>query len=129
MRRCRHQHRDIGQVDLRGRRGAQKNDRKPGALTLQTHHICGRCDIGDAPTPRLLAERQLEAVAPQGAPINYRQMASIMLSEPSRLGHNPIGGQRVDFAETSSTVQSYPLRFRLPAKRLRIFPAYIGKNL
>src|SRR6201994_3467229 len=114
---------------MRGRCRAQKNDRKPGALTLQTHHIRGCCDIGDAPTPRLLTERQLEAVTPQGAPINYCQMASIMLSEPSRLRHNPIGDQRVGSAETSSTVQSYPLRFRLPAKRLRIFPAYIGKNL
>ena len=115
---------------MRGRCRPQKNNRKPGALTLQTHHIRGCCDIGDAPTPRLLTERQLEAVTPQGAPINYCQMASIMLSEPSRLGHNPpIGDQRVDSAETSSTVQSYPLRFRLPAKTLRIFPAYIGKNL
>ena len=88
LRGCGGEERQIRDIDMPAGRGAEKNDRKSRALPQQTHQIRGRFDVGDPPSPRLLAKRELEAVAPQGARIDDREMP------PSALRTRPIRPKR-----------------------------------
>ena len=76
MRRCRSQQGDVHEVDMSAGRSAKENYIEFLAALHQARQLGRRAHIGNPPAPRLVSERQFEAVAPQSALVDDRKMAA-----------------------------------------------------